>query len=415
MGVQSVIATFVMCILFNLLLPTGDVGSDIKLMIKTLTFDLAHSLEMEGCKSCFHKSEKDVYYPEENLSGNECKTCVLNRKLYCAMFPIFLKKMREFSAEKEICFENETLRLTSQHKLGFGECDYVNDVCCITKSQTIKIDNPIQKLDPKKVIYPCGEYTKELDYCLVLGSESATDCFVFKTTNRTVELLELDYQFTSHSFTNQFYQQLLKRKINVEAFSTNENILFYPFSLINQSWVIEEKNHSITDPEIKCGILFLKHYNNKLQQPYGPSYDHYCDEDSCLTHLKSLRTGTSISDLSEWKKRADNFHGRKVGGVICYVLQIYGWSILIPILLNLGFHIVLFSNDFHDKEANIFEIIPLMLLVYPQYKTIKFLCEYLFVHRNEEVLNYEKEKNNREVASLEPFLESCLQVGECLV
>lgn len=60
MGVGSVIATFVMCILFNIILPTGDVGSDIYLMYQTLTFDLGESVEITGCKSCYHKSEKDV-------------------------------------------------------------------------------------------------------------------------------------------------------------------------------------------------------------------------------------------------------------------------------------------------------------------------------------------------------------------
>ena len=57
-----------------------------------------------------------------------------------------------------------------------------------------------------------------------------------------------------------------------------------------------------------------------------------------------------------------------------------------------------------------FEIIPLLLLFHPQYKTIKFLCQYLFIHHDENLLKEEKEENDRKVSSLEPFLESCLQV-----
>ena len=109
-------------------------------------------------------------------------------------------------------------------------------------------------------------------------------------------------------------------------------------------------------------------------------------------------------------KKIDYFDGVKVGGVTCRLVQIYGSCILIPILLNLIFSIVLFINDFRDKKANIFEIIPLVCLVYPQYKTLKVLSQYIFVHRDENVLNQEKEENDRTVAPLEPFLESCLQV-----
>ena len=118
----------------------------------------------------------------------------------------------------------------------------------------------------------------------------------------------------------------------------------------------------------------------------------------------------TITDLSDWREKIDYWFSIKVGGLTCRLLQIYGYSILTPILLNLFFNIFVFLNDLQDQKANIFEMVPLFLLFYPQYKTIKYLCQYIFVHRNEEILNEEKEKNNREVGSLEPFLESSLQV-----
>ena len=61
MGLKSVIATFVMCILFNIILPTGDVLSDLDLMRLALTFNLGDSLELEGCKSCYYKTINEVY------------------------------------------------------------------------------------------------------------------------------------------------------------------------------------------------------------------------------------------------------------------------------------------------------------------------------------------------------------------
>ena len=43
-----------------------------------------------------------------------------------------------------------------------------------------------------------------------------------------------------------------------------------------------------------------------------------------------------------------------------------------------------------------------------------FLVKYLFVHRDQEVLNQEKDENDMVIAPLEPYLESCIQVGQKL-
>ena len=83
---------------------------------------------------------------------------------------------------------------------------------------------------------------------------------------------------------------------------------------------------------------------------------------------------------------------------------------MVPCLLNLAFNTVLFANDLKNQKANIFEVIPLIFLFYPQYKTLKFLAQYLFIHDDENLLTQDKEENDRTVAPLEPFLESCFQV-----
>ena len=391
MGVGSVVATFVMCILFNILLPTGDVGSDINLMYLALTFDLGDTVELEGCKSCYFKTEKEVYHPEVNLNDNECKTCLFNLDLSCGVnFPI-LKKKREYEYDKHSCLGNESSRITKQNKYEIGECD-ANDYCCLTQTKETKKENPIPTLDPKKLFFPCSPLTEKLDYCAVVGKESPYYCSAFlKDSN--------------------FVKQFRTRFIHVSNSSANKTVFFYPYSWINQTIVMEESNHSITDPDIKCGILFYRHKNdNSNQRPGILEYNHHCNEDVCRTHLKSLHLHTSITDLDEWRDNTYYHFGIKVGGVTCRLLEIYGTCILIPILLNLSFNIVLFTNDFRDKKANIFEVIPLIFFVYPQYKTIKFLSQYIFIHRDENVLNQDKEDNDRTVAPLEPFLESCLQV-----
>ena len=77
MGLTSVVSIFATCFLFNIILPTTDVGTDLDLMYQTVNFNVADSLELDGCKFCYHKNEKDVYYPTKDIEKNPCKTCVL--------------------------------------------------------------------------------------------------------------------------------------------------------------------------------------------------------------------------------------------------------------------------------------------------------------------------------------------------
>ena len=240
--------------------------------------------------------------------------------------------------------------------------------------------------------------TKEFDLCIVSGKESVLYCGRLSKDSKYEEL----------------YKSRLIHATHPRHSSTNEKVFFYPYSLINQTVVMQEENHPITDPDVKCGLLLYRHNNeeNNYQQPGTLKYVHYYNEDVCHFHLKSLHSLTSITGLKEWREKNDYIFGINVGvgGLICRLLQIYGACILFPILLNLIFNIVLFINDFRDQKANIFEIIPLLLLVYPQYKILKFLSQYIFNHRDEQILRQEIEESNRTVAPLEPFLESCFQV-----
>ena len=395
MGVASVIATFVMCILFNIILPTGDVYSDINLMYLALNFDLDNGLELEGCKSCYFKTEEEVYHPKKDLKHDEWNTFLYDPFFSCGTSISMLEKLREFEANKNSRISNETFRLVDLDYLPlfFGECDEKIDHCCATQTKEMKKENQVQKIDPKKLIWPCHSLTEEFDYCIVTGKESAIYC-----SSLTTDL--------------KFVEQFKDRFIHVSTSTINEKIFFYRYSRINHSFVMEEKTSSITDSDVKCGLLFYRHNNNNIKHhpPGTRKYKHYFNQDVCLTHLKSLHFHTSITDLAEWRNKIDHIASIKVGGVTCRLLQIYGTCILIPIILNLSFNIVLFINDFREKKANIFEVIPVILLVYPQYKTLKFLSQYIFIHRDENLLNREKEENDRTVAPLEPFLESCFQV-----
>ena len=390
MSPKSGIGTFVMCILFNIILPTGDVSSDLNLMYQTLTFNLGGSLELAGCKSCYHKTEQDIYYSEKDLTSNECKTCLYDRYSNCGQFPSFLTKVSELEREAQTCSSNLTFRVNHDGQFKIDKFEEYGDLCWVTQTKHPKSENPIVKLDPRKS-FSCEQLTQELDYCFVSGKESGFHCENFR-------------------YNSEFIKQRNERKMLVETLSTNETISFYPYSRINETIVMEKRNRSITDSAIECGLLIFRHDNKYSEQRQGIfRYNHHYNEDSCLTHLRYLHRFTSINELTKWSNDTDFAYGVKVGGKTCRLLQIYGISTLLPILLNLCFNIVLFVNDFQNQKANFFEIIPLVLLFYPQYKTIKFLARYL-IHGDENQLNKDKEENDRAVASLEPFLESCLQV-----
>ena len=68
------------------------------------------------------------------------------------------------------------------------------------------------------------------------------------------------------------------------------------------------------------------------------------------------------------------------------------------------------SVDIYKKTyAFKFEVFFVLLQFYPQWRTVRFLGEYIY-NRNEDQLNRAKEKYDIQVGALEPFLESAFQV-----
>ena len=91
MALFTIARIFVLTIFFNMILPTGDVYSDILLMFQTWTFQNTDSLEMVGCRACFGKTEEDLYPTERG-----CKTCVTqNANFACGHNIPSLKKFLE--------------------------------------------------------------------------------------------------------------------------------------------------------------------------------------------------------------------------------------------------------------------------------------------------------------------------------
>jgi hypothetical protein len=165
--------------------------------------------------------------------------------------------------------------------------------------------------------------------------------------------------------------------------------------------VIEHFTH-----EDKCGLFFKKQGNEV--EPNNS----VCHQDICSSYMSGLgidlyreRYGLDI-----WKKSMDyDIYNRRIGGRICGLLTIYGSSSIVPILLNLIFHSIIFYYEVKCGNASRFEAIFVLLLIYPQYRCIKAIITF-FRHHDEEALKLEKELYERNIESIEPCVESGLQV-----
>ena len=386
MALGSVVTTFFICIIFNMLLPSGDVGSDVYLMYTTLTFNLGIGLKLLGCKLCYFKTEDDIYYNTRKFEHKNCNWCIKEKDSVCGLYPKIMEKIISYES-MDLCTPNQTIRRTINSAYEKGNCNINNDDCCLSTVQEKYNRIDIQNLDPKK-LFRCFS-KKPLEYCYVVGNTSFRNCMSLKekAANFKKQRTQLFRSFLSSS--------------------TEKSLHFFDFVFDNNSVIIRKVDslEYISD----CGLLLQLSSKEVLD---GPKPMEYCNEDSCLSHIKSLHSrSTKITDLSGWRANNDYVFGISVGGATCKMLQIYGLAMLFPILLNLGFNMNVFTEDVKHKNANFIELIPVIMLMYPQYKTLKILLRYALFHRDENQLKYDKEEIERRISPLEPFLESCMQVS----
>ena len=69
-----------------------------------------------------------------------------------------------------------------------------------------------------------------------------------------------------------------------------------------------------------------------------------------------------------------------------------------------------FLEDLKLGQSTKIEVVFVLLALYPQIKCLKFLFQYL-IHKDEDKLNEDKENYDVHLGSIEPFLESALQVS----
>ena len=118
MALLTLIRIFVLSILFNMMLPSGDVYSDVYLMYQTWTFQNTDSVEMSGCRACFGKNVKDLI-PKED----DCEKCVTkNIDFWCGSYYPFMNFYSSIESGSINKCENKKWRV-NDGSLEEGECD----------------------------------------------------------------------------------------------------------------------------------------------------------------------------------------------------------------------------------------------------------------------------------------------------
>ena len=404
MGVKVI---FLMSIVFGVLLPNGDVGSDILLMINTLMFNIGNTLELSGCKICF-KSQNEVYQKKKD----RCVACLVNDHGECGGIRSFLNKFHELQNDvNQECKNEQHWRVKAlEDDTHFGNLvpgkydDAAWDICGIEYTKlpqnlTDELDIDRRMLINRRECRYEPHINPKIEACKVYGQASFLFCYSLMN-GRTLQGRKLDAELIT----------LLKNDgTNVGNHSSIINKLYK----VKTTKKIIGNSASITDVSLEpgfhfedgCGIYFQPH------QPVVSDIFKNCQDDACLIHLNTLHIRTNkIQDLDSWYENIDYYLGARVGGRVCSLLQIYGLSILIPILMNFAANVVVFYNDITNDRVKWFEAIPLLLLVYPQWRVLRYLGSYLFFHGDETKLEQDKVAYERDVGTLEPYLEAAIQV-----
>ena len=379
MGLQNVATIFCLSILFNVIFPTGDVYSDIALMVNTITFKIANTLEMSGCRACHGKDETEVYKP---LNGS-CQQC--SNSYACGSIPNVLNKMVELQNKDTCQTDKWYVDLTSgSTDLKKGSCDRSKTCCIESKNEW---NRSIQMIEMNRKILITPDKFKR---------NCKTDYNVYLLAGKNESWLTCKYTYILASTQMELCTKSIAHKLDLKE-------KLFKMKKINDKHVELVDGFTFEDG---CGIYMRPIIMDPLARQF-------CNDDACLVHLRHLQSySSSIFDLSSWKSSIEYVSGYgKYGGKMCSLLMFYGYTMSIPILLNMAFSLKVFFDDYKKDKTTMFEIIFVIFLFYPQWKTLKFLAHYLIYHRDEEKLEKERDDFDRNVSTLEPFLESSIQVS----
>ena len=411
MELLIVIRIFVLAIFFNIILPTGDVYSDIILMIKTWNFRNAESIELIGCRACYGKTEEDLF-----SSHKDCSTCITkNEEFLCGQYYKSMNKLVEIENE-DTCENQKWVVGYSFPEPGVldvileeGECDHNHNCCFETKNKTSQIEGKEDKSNGSlqhnpNLLIDCNNYflidlsSNMFTTCLVVGKAKGFVCALDVVNIHKNKLKDI-VQANQKELSQQKFRGI------VYHFILNHNSTDDSYDLID----IVPVEINALDERFECGLLIKPRNVNIIGDKVGDD----CGLDSCKVHLDYFHFHLDgIYNLKLWEKAMGYDNGQiRVGGKNCHMLRLYAWSMVVPILINFLFNGVIFYMDVKSEFSTNYEVPFLLMLLYPQWRTLKILIKFL-MHQNKEDLTNHLDENDKDVSFIEPFCESGFQVGK---
>ena len=424
----KIIASFLLTIFLNVFLNSFDHCSDVTLAYEALNYDLGDSLLLSGCRVCYGKTASDIY----SIKKTKCQKCVMeNVDFQCGNDINILGKLHE-PKNSENCESDDIVARWNQSTRNYN---VINDncesskrnwthhdealsgkklSCCIKEIETLKqngsdlrmknISNPLGHLDKKILVYRPFNKNKEnhmnLNYIVyyLSGKFSMNHCT--RIYGEYFHQYNTMYEFHERK-QGPGIKYFLRRNVSLPT-EENETEWRYRFAEQRDGTFKVEKGFTTEDG---CGFLVQKTQEKIVQN----NAEQTCGIDPCLLHLQYLKMTLNISNFDQWKYNTFFSQGKKVGGETCFLLWNYGVACLIPTALNSIFHMYIFVEDLKSGSASKFEFLFVILLFYPQWKTIRFLTEYCF-HKDAKQLKDAQCNHSEQFGHVEPFLESAFQV-----
>ena len=358
--------TFLVSLLFGILLPTVDIGSDVYLLYETLTF-VGESIAKGGCRVCYGISqegiETNVPNPH-NENASQCNVCITEGPddyagSGCGLYPFALDKLKALQDKKTCVNEKWSKGPGANTTFEKRECQN-GDRCCI-KSEVNSLQLKMPEID-QRIAWTHCQYFDGCEACVGGDASDMSSC---------IGLINND---------NELWDNQINSKCT-DGFYVLKNSTFI---------------NGICKFDDKCCVKLRK----------GERRAHsMCNNNPCIVHINYLSAySKTINNLKSWKTSSELFQGTMVGGKICSMLYIYGAALSLPLLLNLIFTLMIWWRDVKKNETSLRTLF--LLLFYRQLKVIK----YLMLYNDVEKMEKERKKFERDVAAIEPFCESVLQV-----
>ena len=393
MGFASIVVTFVLCLFLNVFINSWDVYSDIALSYNTLTFNLGDSILLTGCRVCHGKEDKEIF----SLRNSSCQQCLTkNDRFSCGHSYQLLEKL--FSLEEdEKCEQinerfgvlwNATIR---SHDFLNSSCSDEKDLCCVENKERTKIKYPLDGMD-KRIL---AIQTDQLSW---LRNNFHYDVYILSGKLSSWHCQGVYFEMVNWNSIN--LQPFLQRNIT-KVKKQNEYEWYFTFRRTIEGRIFLQRGFNSSD---ECGM-----YVREKHHIHVTNNGESCQSNSCLLHLQYLKMRFNISSLENWKTNTFFNRAQKMGGRTCRLLWQYGIASLVPSILNVVFHLLLFREDMKLDQASKYEILFVFIQFYPQWKALRILFSFI-CNGSESVLNYAKDQFDKDIGSLEPFIESAFQV-----